>query len=124
MTGWTHEQLAALGGAGEIRIATLRADGTARTALPIWVVRVGDELYVRSFHGPDGTWFHQVTRHPFARVRAAGTDVVARLVPVDDATAAVDEAYRTKYGRTGHGATMTTPADAATTLRLDPVDAS
>ena len=37
----------------EIRIGFRRLDGSTRS-VPIWVVRVGDDLYVRSVRGPDG----------------------------------------------------------------------
>jgi hypothetical protein len=120
---WARTDLDVLGAASEIRIATIRRDGTPRTPLPIWVVRVGDELYVRSYHGPGGTWFRQVEAHPYARVRGADRDATVRLVPADASVrAAVDRAYWAKYGRGGFGAAMTTPDVAATTLRLEPGD--
>ncbi|MFN2107909.1 MAG: DUF2255 family protein [Candidatus Promineifilaceae bacterium] len=37
-----------MGNAEELRIASLRSDGTLRKPVIIWVVRVGDDLYVRS----------------------------------------------------------------------------
>lgn len=119
MTTSTPNDLAAIGSASEIEIATLRRDGTARSPLPIWVVRVGDELFVRSFHGPGGSWFRQAIAHPHARISVAGRDLTVRLVPDHTSRGAVDEAYRTKYGGSGFGAAMTTPAAAATTLRLE-----
>ena len=64
MTAWTDGDLAAIGGAGELRIAPLRPDGTLQRPRIIWVVRHGDELYVRSVNGPDGAWFRGVqARH-------------------------------------------------------------
>jgi hypothetical protein len=122
MTDWAPDDLAAVGGASEIHITTLRPDGTARSALPIWVVRVGDEVDIRSFHGSDGRWFRQAMRHPYARIRASRTEVVARLVPVGAGAPGVDEAYWTKYGRRGYGAAMTTPTASATTLRVEPTN--
>ena len=38
-------------------IATRRADGTLRKPRIIWVVRLGDSLYVRSVNGPDAAWY-------------------------------------------------------------------
>lgn len=123
MTTWTRQDLRAIGGASEIRIATLREDGTTRSALPIWVVRVGDGLFVRSYHGPGGSWFRQATAHPHARISGGGRDITVRLVPDGDtARGDVDQAYRVKYGRGGFGAAMTTAAAAGTTLRLEPAD--
>jgi hypothetical protein len=121
MSTWSPSDLRAIGNTREIRIATVRPDGTTRTPLPIWVVRVGDELFVRSYHGPDGSWFRQVTAHPYARVTAAGREIAVRLVPAEaPSSAEVDDAYVAKYGRSGPARAMITPAVAATTLRLEP----
>ncbi len=46
MSGWSHSELATIGTADEIHIAPDRADHTPGPAVPIWVVRVGDDLYV------------------------------------------------------------------------------
>jgi hypothetical protein len=54
---WTAEELARIGAAEELEIAPRRRDGTLRRAVPIWVVRVGDDLYVRSWRGSHGAWF-------------------------------------------------------------------
>ena len=43
---WTTDELDRIGDAEELHIAPRRKDGTLRRAVPIWVVRVGDELYV------------------------------------------------------------------------------
>lgn len=123
MSTWTPEDLRTLGDASEIRIATLRADGTARRALPVWVVRVGDDLYVRSYNGAGGSWFQQVTRHPYARIAAGGVQADVRLTPAPLADH-VDEAYWAKYGRGGYGTAMTTARAQATTLLLTPADSA
>ncbi|MBX9244335.1 DUF2255 family protein [Actinotalea ferrariae] len=120
MSSWIPEDLTALEAASEITIATERPDGTTRRPLPIWIVRVGDELYVRSYHGPDGSWHRQVARHPYAQFRGRGREVRVRLVPVGAAVTGVDEAYWAKYGSGGYGAAMTTPDAAATTMRVEP----
>jgi hypothetical protein len=57
MTGWTSNELAKIEGADELRIASLRRDGTLRNPVTIWVVRLGDDLYVRSVGGQAGAWF-------------------------------------------------------------------
>lgn len=56
---WTEQQLAVIGDAFEIDIATMRADDTVRRPVPIWVIRRGDDLFVRSYRGPSGSWFRQ-----------------------------------------------------------------
>lgn len=123
MTTWTSDELDRIGSADELRITSPRADGTLRPYVPIWVVRVGDDLYVRSYRGADGGWFRHVTEREEGRIRAGGVErdvtVAAAAGAVDDA---VDGAYRGKYGRYGRRLVdpMTAPAARATTLRLAP----
>jgi hypothetical protein len=82
MSDWTAEQLDKVGAADELEIAALRPDGTLRPATTIWVVRVGDDLYVRSYRGRRGGWFRSVLRRPEGRIRAGGvTRVVAFRSP-------------------------------------------
>ncbi len=53
MSAWTSDELEKIGNAEEMEIAPQRSNGTLRKPVTIWVVRVGDELYVRSWHGWD-----------------------------------------------------------------------
>ena len=48
MSGWTGEELQRIGGAPELRLAARRQDGSLRPFTTMWVVRAGDDLYVRS----------------------------------------------------------------------------
>jgi NAD(P)-dependent dehydrogenase (short-subunit alcohol dehydrogenase family) len=50
-TTWTSDELSRIEAAQELEIAPLRRDGTLRKPVPIWVVRVGDDLYVRAAYG-------------------------------------------------------------------------
>src|SRR3712207_8294259 len=59
MPTWTPDELSRIGGAEELQIASLRPDGTLRRYVTIWVVRVGDDLYVRSAYGKDNPWFRR-----------------------------------------------------------------
>jgi Uncharacterized protein conserved in bacteria (DUF2255) len=51
MHGWTSEELSKIGTAEELRIRSLRRDGTLRSPTIIWVVRHGEDLYVRPVNG-------------------------------------------------------------------------
>jgi hypothetical protein len=57
MTTWTSNELNKIGTAEELEIAPIRSDGTWRKPVTIWVVRVGDDLYIRSYRGRGGAWF-------------------------------------------------------------------
>jgi hypothetical protein len=50
------DELTKIGTAEELEIASLRHDGTLRSPVTIWVVRHGDDLYVRSVNGRTAAW--------------------------------------------------------------------
>ena len=123
MTTWTSDELARIGGAEELRLASARPDGTLRPYVTMWVVRAGDELYVRSAYGPDNPWFRRAKASGAGRIRAGGLE---RDVTFADAApgahAAIDAAYHAKYDRYGPRivGTVVGPAAGAVTLRLVP----
>jgi hypothetical protein len=53
MTAWTPKELGRIGQAVELQLASVRPDGTLRPYVTMWVVRAGDDPYVRSAYGPD-----------------------------------------------------------------------
>lgn len=100
MTQWTTDELARIGNAEELEIASLRVDGTLRRPTIIWVVRVGDDLYVRSVHGRTSHWFRGVQVRYEGQVRAGGITKDVTFVEVDaypDIHDQIDDAYHTKY---------------------------
>ena len=74
MTEWTSDELARIGSAQELELASARADGTLRNPRTIWVVRVGDDLYVRSMYGRGGGWFPGTQVRHQGHLRAGGVD--------------------------------------------------
>jgi len=121
VSDWTAGDLDTIGAAEELQIAALRPDGSLRPYVTIWVVRVGDGLYVRSYRGRDGAWFRSVLARPEGRIRAGGlTRDVTVEEPADAGQAAIDEAYRDKYARYAgtYVDPMVSPAARAATLRL------
>ena len=55
MTEWTKKDLERIGAAVHLQLASFKEDGTLRKPITIWVVRIGDDLYVRSYRGRGGT---------------------------------------------------------------------
>lgn len=96
---WHGDQLSRIGGSEVLQITTTRPDGTQRRWTPIWVVRVGDGLYVRSAAGKTTDWYRHATQHSQARVRAGGieADVKLRVVADPAVIDQVTEAYQSKY---------------------------
>jgi hypothetical protein len=123
MATWTSDELGRIEKADELVIAPLRRDGTRGKAVTIWVVREGDDLYVRSAYGRNATWFRGAQARHEGRIQAGGVTMDVRLLDADPKlNDAIDAAYRTKYRH--HGAqyvNMMISADArATTLKLAP----
>ena len=121
MSDWMNDELSTIGIAGEIYVSTVRTDGSSLPYVPIWVVRVGEELYVRSYRGQGGSWYRHALRDGHGHIRVAGTERdVEFSSPGDIANETIDGAYRAKYGRSGYVDTMVDDDVAATTLRLTP----
>jgi hypothetical protein len=121
-TAWTSDELDLIGAAEELEIDAQRADGTLRRPVPIWVVRVGDDLYVRSWRGSRGGWFRAVQRSHGARVRARGLEKDVALLDASEADHdAIDSAFRDKYARyPSYVGPMIAPQARAATLKLLP----
>jgi hypothetical protein len=123
MITWTNDELNKIEKAEELQIASLRRDGTLRKPVIIWVVRVGDDLYVRSVNGRTSNWFRGVQTRNEGHIRAGGVDKdVTFLEETDsDVNDQIDAAYTTKYRRYASIAkSMTTPVVRAATIKLVP----
>ncbi|MEZ4727106.1 MAG: DUF2255 family protein [Caldilineaceae bacterium] len=126
MSTWTSEELNKIENAEELRIASLRSDGSLRKWVTIWVVRRGDELYVRSVNGRTSAWFRGVqTRHE-GRIQAGGVEKDVTFVEEADAALndQIDDVYRTKYRRYAASIidSINSPQARAATIKLVPRD--
>ena len=122
MNTWTSNEFDKIASAEELQIASVRQDGTLRSPVTIWVVRHGDDLYVRAVNGRSKGWFRGTQDRHEAHIRAGGVDKDVQLVETDDLIDEIDAAYRTKYNRYPAniiGGVLTPQAQAAT-LRLVP----
>jgi hypothetical protein len=123
MSAWTSEELTAIGTATELQIASRRRDGTLRNPRTIWVVRAGDDLYVRSMYGRTGGWFPGTQVRHEGHIRAGGVDKDVSFTNADPAlNDQIDAAYREKYRRYGEriiGGVVNPEAQAAT-IKLVP----
>ena len=73
MTTWTSDELDKIGRAEELQIASVRRDGTLRKPVTIWVVRHGDDLYVRSGYGRAAAWFRGTQLRHEGHIKAGGS---------------------------------------------------
>ncbi len=101
MTTWKSDELKQIGTAEELKIAALRNDGTLRKPVIIWVVRLGDDLYVRSVNGRTSAWFRGVQVRHEGHIRAGGVEKDVMFMEETDLEInnQIDAAYRTKYRR-------------------------
>ena len=122
MSSWTTDELARIEAADELKLASVRRDGTLCNPVTMWVVRHGDDLYVRSVNGRTSSWFRGAqTRHE-AHIRAGGVEKDVLLVETDDMNDKIDAAYRAKYHRYAESivGSIVTPNARAATLKLVP----
>ncbi|GAQ65758.1 DUF2255 family protein [Streptomyces scabiei] len=122
MTKWTNDELDRIAAADELEMAPRHDDGSLRVPVPVWVVRDGDDLYVRSFRGTDGGWWRAARSGHEGHIRSGGVDKDVTFVQVADSEVddRIDTAYRTKYGRFGEAYVNPLVAARSTTLRLVP----
>ncbi len=99
MTTWTTDELNKIGRAEELQLSSLRRDGTLRNPVTIWVVRVGDDLYVRSVYGRGSGWFRGAQIRHEGHIRAGGIDEDVTFMDEMDANVneQIDASYRSKY---------------------------
>jgi hypothetical protein len=89
----------------------------------VWVVVVGEDVYVRSVNGDQGHWYQHLAANPAGALYADDRRLPIQAVPVQDTKLQlkVSEAYLRKYWQYPQDAAwMIAPTVLATTLRLDP----
>ena len=123
MTKWTGDQLEKVGRAEELQIASVRRDGTLRKPVTIWIVRHGDDLYVRSGYGDRAAWYRGTQQHREGHIKAGRVEKDVMFVDADPAfNDQIDAAYRAKYLRRGAQWVdpMVAPEARSTTIKLAP----
>jgi hypothetical protein len=123
MTVWTSDELNTIGATEELQIASLRRDGTLRNPVTIWVVRDGDDLYVRSVKGRPGAWFRGAHARHEGRIQAGAIEKDVSFVDAaPEIGDRLDAAYRTKYRRYAPSivGSIVTPKARSATIKLVP----
>ncbi len=122
MATWSSDELKKIGTAEELLIASLRRDGTLRNAVTIWVVRVGDDLYVRSVNGRTAAWFRCTQVRHEGHIQAGGVEKDVTFVEADSGiNNQLDAAYHTKYrGYPSSVSRIVSPEARSATIKLVP----
>lgn len=121
MTAWTKDELNKVGTAEELQLSSLRSNGTLRNPVTMWVVRLGDDLFVRSVNGRNSAWFRGVLTQHAGRIQAGGVEKDVTFVEETDPAVIeqVGAAYLAKYRRyPQYVAPLLTPASRAATIKL------
>lgn len=125
MHSWNSDQLSRIEDTDELQIQPRHADGTLRKPTTIWVIREGDEVFVRSARGPEGRWLRTAQSSHAGHIRCDGVDADVTLTEIHDASLndRIDAAYRTKYARhSTYVPPMVAEPARATTLKLSPAE--
>ncbi len=124
MTTWANDELNEIGRAEELEIAPLRREGTPRSPVTVWVVRHGNDLYVRSVNGRTGSWFRGTQVRHEGHIRAGGVhkDVIFIEESDPDINNQIDAAYRAKYRRYAASivGSIVSPKARSATIKLVP----
>lgn len=118
MATWTSDELGRVDAAQELTLASVRTDGSLRPPVTMWVVRSGEDVYVRSVNGRASSSFRGAQTSHQARIRAGSVEKDVSLVETDEAGKDIDAAYQTKYGR--RYPSILAPQARAATLKLTP----
>ena len=121
MTQWKSDELTKIGAAEEVEIASVRRDGELGKPVTVWIVRHGDDLYLRSVRGRSGHWFRGTQERHEGRIRAGGVQQDVTFVDAGhDMADEVDGAYRAKYRRYAGSIlnSVLTPEARSSTIKL------
>lgn len=119
MAAFDAEVLSALRAVREVAI---RTDKHPENAVVIWIVVVGDEVFVRSWLGARGRWYRDLAAGGNATLEFAGRQLRVRAIPAGK-PGPIDRASRQfleKYRSSSHAQEMVHPETLPTTLRLEP----
>jgi hypothetical protein len=123
MTRWTRDELTKIEAADELEIATRRRDSSLRKPTTIWVVRLGDDVYVRSVNGRAAAWFRGTQVSGEGRIAAGSVEKDVTFGGADDdINDQIDDAYRSKYSRYSANVvgSVLTPEARSATIKILP----
>lgn len=122
---WTNDELTRIGAEDELEIASRHGDGTLRRPRTIWVVRHGDNLYVRSVNGPGSAWYRGTRDRLEGHITAGGVEKDVIFIDADTTlNDTLDTVYRSKYRRYSADPVnrITSDTARATTIQLVPTE--
>jgi hypothetical protein len=119
MTTFDQETLLKLHDCKEVAIRTTKPPGSA---VIIWIVVSGTNVFVRSVRGAKGRWYRDLATGGPATLEFNGEQLAVQAVPATDAdsTERASQEFLSKYRSSPYAASIVRPEVLETTLRLDP----
>ncbi|MGZ4209076.1 MAG: DUF2255 family protein [Actinomycetota bacterium] len=120
--GWADDELNVIQSEEELDLAPVRRDGTLQRPVTMWVVLVGDDVYVRSVNGRASTWFRRAQQQHEAWISVGGVEKDVTLVETHEMGDWIDAAYHAKYSQQYPSIvpSIVTSSARAATLKLVP----
>ena len=119
MANFDADTLRELRDVQELRI---RTEKHPKTAVVIWIVVPGDEVFVRSWLGARGRWYRDLAAGGAATLEFAGRRIEVKAFPAEDAhsVAKASAEFLRKYQPSSHAHEMVRSEILPTTLQLEP----
>ena len=111
-----------LGELRDLKEIAIRTEKHPKSAVVIWVVVVGDEVFVRSVRGGRGRWYRDLAAGGSATLEFAGRRLAVQALPAND-TASIERAsreYLRKYQPSPYAQSIVRAEVLQTTFRLEP----
>jgi len=107
----------------EVYVRVTRRDGRIGE-LPIWIVTVDGEAYVRSYLADRGAWYRRALAAGRMTLVVRGKAMPMVVEPIEDErlNESISQAFIAKYGDRGPARTMVNEPVTATTLRVSPAE--
>lgn len=106
----------------DMREVAIRTGKRPDSAVVIWVVVEGEEVFVRSVQGARGRWYRDLAAGGPATLELAGRQLAVQAIPAGEpeAIALASREYLRKYQGSPYAEAMVRAEVLPTTLRLEP----
>ena len=106
----------------DVRELRIRTEEHPKTAVVIWIVVPGDEVFVRSWLGARGRWYRDLAAGGAATLEFAGRRIEVKAFPAQDAdsVAKASAEFLRKYQVSSHAREMVRSEILSTTMRVEP----
>jgi hypothetical protein len=106
----------------DVQEPLIRTGKRPKTAIVIWVVVDGDDVFVRSWAGTRGRWYQDLAAGGPATLEFGGHRLAVQAIPASDpdSVARTSREFLRKYRHSSHAQEMVRAEILPTTLRLEP----